>query len=318
MHCLAGWFWASRQRRAFSLSPSLSIPPLHSFSDRVQQRAPGESHCSTEAKDVGLLAGPRLLSHSLGLYGHFVNHGPVDLVGKPSVPKDVHSEDLVPETEEVGPNGPDWEEAVAFWIRWVVAGHLCRVFADIAGRRFYPGDHIRCGANLHGHHWEVVVVRWLDVHVLSAWGPVAEDLVEDNLGRTGHNHNRCQQIGPGSIGPGSIGPAVGSYRDRNHRSLHTAVQSIRIRGRKIGHNRRTAAVARDIRHMASAREPGGFEDSKAARALGRQRTDRRPCRVGGEEGGKKVRRGGNRITVSAPFESRSRRRVETGEQGRRC
>lgn len=133
------------------------------------------------------------------------------------------------------------------------------------------------------------------------------------LGRTGRSHNRCQQTDPGSVGL-----AVGSYRDRNRRSLHTAAQSIRILGRKIGHNRRTAAVARDIRHTISARGLGGVEDSKAARALGRQRTDRMPCRVGGVEGSKKVRVGGNRITVSAPFESRSRQRVETGEQGRRC
>lgn len=134
----------------------------------MQQGAPGESHRSTEVEDVGLLFGPRLLSHSLVLYGHFVDHGPVDLVDKPSVPKDVHFEDLVPEMEEVGLNSPDWEEAVAFLIRLVVAEHLCRVFADIAGRSVYPGDHVRSDANLHGHHWEVVAVRWLDMHVLSA------------------------------------------------------------------------------------------------------------------------------------------------------
>lgn len=134
----------------------------------MQQRAPGESHRSTEAGDVGLLAGLRLLSHSLVPYGRFVNHVPVDLVDKPSVPKDAHIEDLAPETEEVDPSSPDWEEVVASWIRSVVAGYLCRVSADIAGRSVYPGDHVRSDADLHGHHWEVVVVRWLDMHVLSA------------------------------------------------------------------------------------------------------------------------------------------------------
>lgn len=134
----------------------------------MQQRTPGEIHRSTEAKVVGLLAGPRLLSHSLVLYGHFVNHGPVGLADKPSVPEDVHSEDLVPAKEGVEPSSPDWEEVVAFWLRSVVAGHLCRVFADIEGRSVYPGDRVRSVANLHGHHWEVEVVRWLDMHVPSA------------------------------------------------------------------------------------------------------------------------------------------------------
>lgn len=134
----------------------------------MQQRAPGESHRSTEAQDVGLLTGLRALAHSLVLHGHSVDHDPVDLVDKPSVPKDVHSEDLVPAKEGVEPSSPDWEEVVAFWLRSVVAGHLCRVFADIEGRSVYPGGRVRSVANLHGHHWEVVAVRWLDMHVLSA------------------------------------------------------------------------------------------------------------------------------------------------------
>lgn len=172
-------------------------------------------------------------------------------------------------------------------IRIEVDSHPCQAFAGTADRSVYPAHHIHWVARLRSRRL-VVGDHWLGLYVLSVWNPDVQSSVVGTLERIGHDRIHLQ-----SLDPRNTGLVVGSYQARDRCTLHTAAaEDIRILGHATERSRRTVAAGRDSQRMASAQEPAGCGDSKGGGAPHSWRTDRRPCRVGGDGGGNGVRVGG--------------------------